>query len=82
MASHVVLCTYMSTQVQILHLLSVIPAVVLCICADPSVLLALSPFEFQTRKPRKFDFELPDISLSDLQYLKSCCPAEVQPFLR
>ncbi|XP_047667051.1 RB1-inducible coiled-coil protein 1 isoform X2 [Tachysurus fulvidraco] len=37
---------------------------------------------FCTRKPRKFDFELPDISLTDLQYLKSCCPAEVQPFLR
>uniref|UniRef100_A0A8C1NN67 RB1-inducible coiled-coil protein 1 n=1 Tax=Cyprinus carpio TaxID=7962 RepID=A0A8C1NN67_CYPCA len=35
-----------------------------------------------TRKPRKFDFELPDISLSDLQYLKSCCPSEVQPYLR
>ncbi|KAI7792360.1 RB1-inducible coiled-coil protein 1 [Triplophysa rosa] len=37
---------------------------------------------FCTRKPRKFDFELPDISLSDLQYLKSCCPSEVQPYLR
>ncbi|KAI2648830.1 RB1-inducible coiled-coil protein 1 [Labeo rohita] len=36
----------------------------------------------QTRKPRKFDFELPDISLTDLQYLKSCCPLEVQPYLR
>ncbi|XP_066538599.1 RB1-inducible coiled-coil protein 1 isoform X2 [Hoplias malabaricus] len=40
------------------------------------------PTSFCTRKPRRFDFELPDISLSDLQYLKSCCPAEVQPFLR
>ncbi|XP_023671391.1 RB1-inducible coiled-coil protein 1 [Paramormyrops kingsleyae] len=39
------------------------------------------PTSFCTRKPRKFDFELPDISLADLQYLKSCCPAEVQPFL-
>lgn len=37
---------------------------------------------FCTRKPRKFDFELPDISLNDLQYLKSCCPSEVQPYLR
>uniref|UniRef100_A0A8C2D6G2 RB1-inducible coiled-coil protein 1 n=1 Tax=Cyprinus carpio TaxID=7962 RepID=A0A8C2D6G2_CYPCA len=27
-------------------------------------------------------FCLPDISLSDLQYLKSCCPSEVQPYLR
>ncbi|XP_036447840.1 RB1-inducible coiled-coil protein 1 isoform X1 [Colossoma macropomum] len=40
------------------------------------------PLSFCTRKPRRFDFELPDISLTDLQYLKSCCPAEVQPFLR
>uniref|UniRef100_A0A671NRJ3 RB1-inducible coiled-coil protein 1 n=1 Tax=Sinocyclocheilus anshuiensis TaxID=1608454 RepID=A0A671NRJ3_9TELE len=40
------------------------------------------PSSFCTRKPRKFDFELPDISLSDLQYLKSCCPSEVQPYLR
>ncbi|XP_062383204.1 RB1-inducible coiled-coil protein 1 isoform X2 [Sardina pilchardus] len=40
------------------------------------------PLSFCTRKPRKFDFELPDISLEDLQYLKSCCPVEVQPFLR
>uniref|UniRef100_W5MF52 RB1-inducible coiled-coil protein 1 n=2 Tax=Lepisosteus oculatus TaxID=7918 RepID=W5MF52_LEPOC len=40
------------------------------------------PSSFCTRKPRKFDFELPDISLNDLQFLKSCCPAEVQPFLR
>ncbi|XP_030624059.1 RB1-inducible coiled-coil protein 1 [Chanos chanos] len=40
------------------------------------------PVSFCTRKPRKFDFELPDISVADLQYLKSCCPAEVQPFLR
>ncbi|KAL4646450.1 RB1-inducible coiled-coil protein 1 [Arapaima gigas] len=39
------------------------------------------PASFCTRKPRKFDFELPDISLADLQYLKSCCPPEVQPFL-
>ncbi|KAL0966218.1 hypothetical protein UPYG_G00292460 [Umbra pygmaea] len=40
------------------------------------------PTSFCTRKPRKFDFELPDISLSDLQYLQTCCPTEVQPFLR
>ncbi|XP_067291758.1 RB1-inducible coiled-coil protein 1 [Pseudorasbora parva] len=40
------------------------------------------PSSFCTRKPRKFDFELPDISLNDLQYLKSCCPSEVQPYLR
>ncbi|ROI16376.1 RB1-inducible coiled-coil protein 1 [Anabarilius grahami] len=40
------------------------------------------PSSFCTRKPRKFDFELPDISLSDLQYLKSCCPSEVQLYLR
>ncbi|KAI4880370.1 hypothetical protein NFI96_013987 [Prochilodus magdalenae] len=40
------------------------------------------PTSFCTRRPRRFDFELPDISLTDLQYLKSCCPAEVQPFLR
>ncbi|XP_066575760.1 RB1-inducible coiled-coil protein 1 isoform X2 [Amia ocellicauda] len=40
------------------------------------------PLSFCTRKPRKFDFELPDISLCDLQFLKSCCPPEVQPFLR
>uniref|UniRef100_A0A667Z864 RB1-inducible coiled-coil protein 1 n=1 Tax=Myripristis murdjan TaxID=586833 RepID=A0A667Z864_9TELE len=39
------------------------------------------PTSFCTRKPRRFDYELPDISLEDLQYLKSCCPAEVQPFL-
>ncbi|XP_041847976.1 RB1-inducible coiled-coil protein 1 [Melanotaenia boesemani] len=39
------------------------------------------PTSFCTRRPRKFDDELPDISLDDLQYLKSCCPAEVQPFL-
>ncbi|KAF7662167.1 hypothetical protein LDENG_00244640, partial [Lucifuga dentata] len=39
------------------------------------------PTSFCTRKPRRFDDELPDISLDDLQYLKSCCPAEVQPFL-
>lgn len=35
----------------------------------------------QTQKPRRFDDELPDISIEDLQYLKSCCPLEVQPFL-
>lgn len=35
----------------------------------------------QTQKPRGFDEELPDISVEDLEYLKSCCPAEVQPFL-
>lgn len=35
----------------------------------------------QTQKPRRFDEELPDISVEDLEYLKSCCPAEVQPFL-
>ncbi|TRY60599.1 hypothetical protein DNTS_007563 [Danionella cerebrum] len=40
------------------------------------------PSSFCTQKPRKFDFELPEISLSDLQYLKSCCPSEVQPYLR
>ncbi|XP_040910659.1 RB1-inducible coiled-coil protein 1 [Toxotes jaculatrix] len=39
------------------------------------------PTSFCTRKPRRFDDELPDISLEDLQYLKSCCPVEVQPFL-
>lgn len=39
------------------------------------------PTSFCTRKPRRFDDELPDISLDDLQYLKSCCPLEVQPFL-
>uniref|UniRef100_A0A4W6CGT5 RB1-inducible coiled-coil protein 1 n=1 Tax=Lates calcarifer TaxID=8187 RepID=A0A4W6CGT5_LATCA len=39
------------------------------------------PTSFCTRKPRRFDDELPDISLEDLQYLKSCCPLEVQPFL-
>ncbi|XP_067887936.1 RB1-inducible coiled-coil protein 1 isoform X2 [Heterodontus francisci] len=37
---------------------------------------------FCTQKPRKFDFELPDVSLADLQFLQSCCPSEVQPFLR
>ncbi|XP_061550163.1 RB1-inducible coiled-coil protein 1 isoform X1 [Phycodurus eques] len=42
---------------------------------------AWPPTSFCTRKPRRFDDELPDISLDDLQYLKSCCPAEVQPFL-
>ncbi|XP_067109268.1 RB1-inducible coiled-coil protein 1 [Osmerus mordax] len=40
------------------------------------------PTSFCTRKPRRFDYELPDISLGDLQYLKTCCPTEVQPFLR
>ncbi|XP_072297774.1 RB1-inducible coiled-coil protein 1 [Eucyclogobius newberryi] len=39
------------------------------------------PSSFCTRKPRRFDDELPDISLDDLQYLKTCCPVEVQPFL-
>ncbi|CAL8325420.1 unnamed protein product [Arctogadus glacialis] len=39
------------------------------------------PTSFCTRKPRRFDYELPDISLEDLHYLKSCCPTEVQPFL-
>uniref|UniRef100_A0A8C7YN06 RB1-inducible coiled-coil protein 1 n=1 Tax=Oryzias sinensis TaxID=183150 RepID=A0A8C7YN06_9TELE len=39
------------------------------------------PTSFCTRRPRRFDDELPDISLDDLQYLKSCCPDEVQPFL-
>uniref|UniRef100_A0A3Q2V7F8 RB1-inducible coiled-coil protein 1 n=1 Tax=Haplochromis burtoni TaxID=8153 RepID=A0A3Q2V7F8_HAPBU len=39
------------------------------------------PTSFCTRRPRRFDDELPDISLEDLQYLKSCCPVEVQPFL-
>uniref|UniRef100_A0AAV2JVZ0 RB1-inducible coiled-coil protein 1 n=1 Tax=Knipowitschia caucasica TaxID=637954 RepID=A0AAV2JVZ0_KNICA len=39
------------------------------------------PSSFCTQKPRRFDDELPDISLDDLQYLKSCCPVEVQPFL-
>lgn len=39
------------------------------------------PTSFCTQKPRKFDDELPEISLDDLQYLKSCCPVEVQPFL-
>lgn len=40
------------------------------------------PSSFCTRKPRKFDSELPDISLSDLQFLQSLCPPEVQLFLR
>nr|XP_020651628.1 RB1-inducible coiled-coil protein 1 isoform X1 [Pogona vitticeps] len=40
------------------------------------------PPSFCTRKPRKFDSELPDISLSDLQFLQSFCPSEVQPLLR
>ncbi|TWW73822.1 RB1-inducible coiled-coil protein 1 isoform X2 [Takifugu flavidus] len=39
------------------------------------------PRAFCTQKPRRFDDELPDISVEDLQYLKSCCPVEVQPFL-
>ncbi|KAM8850092.1 RB1-inducible coiled-coil protein 1 isoform 1-T2 [Spinachia spinachia] len=39
------------------------------------------PTSFCTRKPRRFDDELPDISVDDLQYLKSCSPVEVQPFL-
>ncbi|NXC69742.1 RBCC1 protein, partial [Anhinga anhinga] len=40
------------------------------------------PPSFCTRKPRRFDSELPDISLSDLQFLQSFCPSEVQPLLR
>lgn len=40
------------------------------------------PSSFCTQKPRKFDCELPDISLKDLQFLQSLCPSEVQPFLR
>ncbi|XP_072808087.1 RB1-inducible coiled-coil protein 1 isoform X1 [Vicugna pacos] len=40
------------------------------------------PPSFCTQKPRKFDCELPDISLKDLQFLQSLCPTEVQPFLR
>ncbi|KAF4803231.1 RB1-inducible coiled-coil protein 1 [Turdus rufiventris] len=36
----------------------------------------------ETRKPRRFDSELPDISMSDLQFLQSFCPSEVQPLLR
>lgn len=39
------------------------------------------PTSFCTRRPRRFDDELPDITVEDLQYLKSCCPVEVQPFL-
>ncbi|XP_075776822.1 RB1-inducible coiled-coil protein 1 isoform X1 [Pelodiscus sinensis] len=40
------------------------------------------PPSFCTRKPRRFDSELPDISLTDLQFLQSFCPSEVQPLLR
>ncbi|XP_037362586.1 RB1-inducible coiled-coil protein 1 isoform X1 [Talpa occidentalis] len=40
------------------------------------------PPSFCTQKPRKFDCELPDISLKDLEFLQSFCPSEVQPFLR
>lgn len=40
------------------------------------------PSSFCTRKPRKFDNELPDISVNDLQFLQSLCPPEVQLFLR
>ncbi|XP_050748845.1 RB1-inducible coiled-coil protein 1 isoform X1 [Gymnogyps californianus] len=40
------------------------------------------PPSFCTRKPRRFDSELPDISLNDLQFLQSFCPSEVQPLLR
>ncbi|XP_042317611.1 RB1-inducible coiled-coil protein 1 isoform X2 [Sceloporus undulatus] len=40
------------------------------------------PPSFCTKKPRRFDGELPDISLSDLQFLQSFCPSEVQPLLR
>ncbi|XP_068196812.1 RB1-inducible coiled-coil protein 1 [Antennarius striatus] len=39
------------------------------------------PTSFCTQKPRRFDDELPEISIEDLQYLKSCCPVEVQSFL-
>ncbi|XP_019734658.1 RB1-inducible coiled-coil protein 1 isoform X1 [Hippocampus comes] len=42
---------------------------------------AWPPTSFCTSKPRRFDDELPDISVNDLEYLKSCCPVEVQPFL-
>ncbi|KAM4688454.1 RB1-inducible coiled-coil protein 1 isoform 2-T4 [Discoglossus pictus] len=40
------------------------------------------PSSFCTRKPRRFDSELPDISVNDLQFLQSFCPPEVQLFLR
>uniref|UniRef100_A0A8D0GXC9 RB1-inducible coiled-coil protein 1 n=1 Tax=Sphenodon punctatus TaxID=8508 RepID=A0A8D0GXC9_SPHPU len=40
------------------------------------------PPSFCTRKPRRFDSELPDISLIDLKFLQSFCPSEVQPLLR
>ncbi|KYO26116.1 RB1-inducible coiled-coil protein 1 isoform C [Alligator mississippiensis] len=40
------------------------------------------PPSFCTHKPRRFDSELPDISLNDLQFLQSFCPSEVQPLLR
>uniref|UniRef100_A0A8C8VLI0 RB1-inducible coiled-coil protein 1 n=1 Tax=Pelusios castaneus TaxID=367368 RepID=A0A8C8VLI0_9SAUR len=40
------------------------------------------PPSFCTRKPRRFDSELPDISVTDLQFLQSFCPSEVQPLLR
>ncbi|CAH2285198.1 RB1-inducible coiled-coil 1 isoform X1 [Pelobates cultripes] len=40
------------------------------------------PSSFCTRKPRRFDSELPEISLNDLQFLQSLCPPEVQLFLR
>ncbi|XP_044148650.1 RB1-inducible coiled-coil protein 1 isoform X2 [Bufo gargarizans] len=40
------------------------------------------PSSFCTRKPRRFDSELPDISLNDLQFLQTLCPPEVQLFLR
>ncbi|KAM8967556.1 RB1-inducible coiled-coil protein 1 isoform 2-T2 [Pelodytes ibericus] len=40
------------------------------------------PSSFCTRKPRRFDGELPDISVNDLQFLQSLCPPEVQLFLR
>ncbi|XP_063779787.1 RB1-inducible coiled-coil protein 1 isoform X2 [Pseudophryne corroboree] len=40
------------------------------------------PSSFCTRKPRRFDSELPDISVIDLQFLQSLCPPEVQLFLR
>ncbi|OCT76804.1 RB1-inducible coiled-coil protein 1 isoform X1 [Xenopus laevis] len=40
------------------------------------------PPSFCTRKPRRYDGELPDISVSDLWLLQSICPPEVQLFLR
>ncbi|OCT74723.1 RB1-inducible coiled-coil protein 1 [Xenopus laevis] len=40
------------------------------------------PPSFCTRKPRRYDGELPDISVNDLWFLQSLCPPEVQLFLR